>query len=387
MQELRERAEPLVGKSVAHVNATPYGGGVSELLRSIVPLYPACGVKADWLVILGTSEFFNVTKGFHNALQGARFELTDEVKEVYLTQNRQVAAMLERHYDFIIVHDPQPAALRYLRGADHARWVWRCHIDTSQPQEEVLEFLKPFLLQYDVLVFTMEQFVPGALRSQPFRTICPGIDPISVKSMFLPPDLCEELIRSAGVNPDRPLITQVSRFDPWKDPLGVIEVFRQVRDQVPDVQLALLGQMALDDPQGWQMYDHILAEIVGDVDIHVLTNFTGIGNMEVNAFQAHSDVVFQKSLREGFGLVVSESLWKGTPVVAGRAGGIALQMPAGVGGFLVDSIESCVDKTVRLLTNKEEARALGASGREYVREHFLITRVVTDEFNLLGSLS
>ena len=386
IKEMWELAAPLAWKTVAHVNATAYGGGVSELLRSIVPLYRAFGIQADWLVIPGTPEFFGVTKGFHNALQGARFELSEEMKGVYLAQNREVAEALDVHYDFVIVHDPQPAPLRYMCGADGACWIWRCHIDTSQPDEAVLAFLKPFLLQYDALVFTMEQFVPAELRSLRCQTICPGIDPVSVKSMSLPTELCQELVRSTGVESSRPLITQVSRFDPWKDPLGVIEVFRGVREKVPGVQLALVGQMALDDPQGWQMYDHVLAESAGDDDIHVLTNFTGIGSMEVNAFQSHSDVVLQKSLREGFGLVVSESLWKGTPVVAGRAGGIVLQMPQDVGGYLVESVAECVEKTVRLLENRTEARKLGEAGREHVRENFLITRVVADEFRLLESL-
>jgi trehalose synthase len=276
--------------------------------------------------------------------------------------------------------------LRHLSGAKNGRWVWRCHIDTSRPDEDVFAFLKPFLLEYDTRVFTMDEFVPDDLRTRPFRTIAPGIDPVSVKSLGIPVDLCTELVRSTGVDPGRPLITQVSRFDPWKDPIGVIEAFRRIRERVPGVQLALLGQMALDDPQGWQMYDHILAESAGDDDIFVLTNFTGIGNMEVNAFQTHSNVVLQKSLREGFGLVVSESLWKGTPVVAGRAGGIVLQMPPRVGGYLVESVAECVEKTVHLLESPAEARELGAAGREHVREHFLITRVVADEFRLLTSL-
>jgi trehalose synthase len=386
MDEVRALAAPLAGKRVAHINATAYGGGVSELLRSMVPLYRAFDIQADWLVISGTPEFFGVTKGFHNALQGARFDLTPEAKDLYLAQNRAVAEAFDEPYDYVMVHDPQPAPLRHLCRAAVGRWIWRCHIDTSQPNENVFAFLKPFLMEYDSRVFTMERFVPADLRSHAFQTISPGIDPASVKNLTIPAELCRELIRSTGVDPRKPLITQVSRFDPWKDPIGVIEAFRRIRERVPRVQLALLGQMALDDPQGWQMYDHILAETANDDDVFVLTNFTGIGNMEVNAFQTHSNVVLQKSLREGFGLVVSESLWKGTPVVAGRAGGIVLQMPPKVGGYLVESVAECVDRTVRLLENPVEARNLGAAGREYVREHFLITRVVADEFRLLSSL-
>ena len=387
VREIRELAAQLKGKTVAHINATSYGGGVSELLRSIVPLYRAFEVQADWLVIPGTPEFFNVTKGFHNALQGAVFNLTEEAKDTYLEQSRQVADLLSESYDFVVVHDPQPAPLRHFRGADRARWLWRCHIDTSQPNEEVLAFLMPFLVVYDKHVFTMEEFVPEQLKGHPHNIIPPGIDPVSVKNLTIPDHLRDEMIRSTGVELDRPLITQVSRFDPWKDPIGVIEVYRRIKDQVPGTQLALLGQMALDDPQGWQMYDHILAETAEDDDVHVLTNFTGIGNMEVNAFQTHSDVVLQKSLREGFGLVVSEALWKGSPVVGGRAGGIPLQMPPDIGGFLVDNIRECVERTVWTLSNPHKAREIAALGREHVRENFLITRVVADELALLTSLT
>ncbi|MCH7577467.1 MAG: glycosyltransferase [Chloroflexi bacterium] len=387
LDELRQLASPLRGARVAHINATVYGGGVSELLRSVVPLYRALDVKADWLVIPGEPGFFEVTKGFHNALQGAAFDLTDEVKETYLSHNQRTADLLERQYDYVVVHDPQPAPLRKLHGRDNARWVWRCHIDTSEPNPEVLAFLQPFLAEYDALVFTMDSFVPAGLRDQRIVIVPPAIDPLSPKNMSAPMDLCSQIVEWTGVNLDRLLITQISRFDPWKDPMGVIEVYRRVREEVPGTQLALLGQMALDDPQGWDMYQAILDEAGGDPDIHVLTNFTGIGNMEVNAFQCCSSVVLQKSLREGFGLVVSEALWKGTPVVAGRAGGIPMQMPEGVGGYLIDGIDECVEKTVRLLRDPREAQELGAAGRSHVRERFLITRLLADELRLLNSLS
>jgi trehalose synthase len=296
------------------------------------------------------------------------------------------AEALGHDYDLVVVHDPQPAAMRSLHGANNARWVWRCHIDTSEPNEEVLRFLRPYLNDYDALVFTMDQFVPEVLRDSNIAIIPPGIDPLSPKNMTVPADLCRQIVEWTGVRLDRALITQVSRFDPWKDPLGVIEVYRRVREEVQGVQLALLGQMALDDPEGWSMYHDILAEAGGDPDIHVLTNFTGIGNMEVNAFQASSDVVLQKSIREGFGLVVSEATWKGTPVVAGRAGGIPMQMPKGVGGYLIEDVDECVQRTVELLRDPRLATQLGAAGRDHVREHFLVTRLLADELRLLASL-
>lgn len=387
IQELRELAYKLRGAKVVHINATAYGGGVSELLRSLVPLYRALEVNADWRVIPGEEAFFEVTKGFHNALQGADLELTDQAKALYLGQNEQIARLLQTEYDFIFVHDPQPAAIRQLHGRDGARWIWRCHIDTSQPNREVLEFLKPFITEHDALVFTSEQFVPADLRAQGVVIMPPGIDPLSPKNIPVPREILTHILRWAGVAVDRSLITQISRFDPWKDPMGVIEAYRRVRKEIPTTQLALLGQMALDDPEGWKMYHDITAATSGDLDIHVLTNFTGIGNIEVNAFQSGSQVVLQKSIREGFGLVVSEALWKGTPVVAGRAGGIPMQMPDAVGGHLVDGIDECAEKIVELLRNPAEATELGTAGRAHIREHFLITRLLADELRLLRSLS
>jgi trehalose synthase len=386
VDELRRLAAPLRGARVVHINTTSYGGGVSELLRSLVPLYRALGIDATWKVIPGDHDFFRVTKGLHNALQGASFELAPEAREIYIRHNERIAGFLEADYDFVFVHDPQPLALRRLHGRNSARWIWRCHIDTSKPNPEALAFLKPFIAEYDALVFTMDEFVPAALRDLRVAIMPPGIDPLSPKNVATPASLCRQIVRWAGVHLDRLLITQVSRFDPWKDPLGVIEVYRRVREQVPGTQLALLGQMALDDPEGWEIYRDIVAETQGDLDIHVLTNFTGIGNMEVNAFQSCSNVVLQKSIREGFGLVVSETLWKGTPVVAGRAGGIPMQMPPEVGGYLIDTLEECVEKTVQLLESPHDAQELGTLGRAHVREHFLITRLLHDELRLLASL-
>lgn len=220
IKQLRELAAPLRGARVAHINATSYGGGVSELLRSVVPLYQALGIEAEWSVIPGNDEFFQVTKGFHNALQGAPFDLAEQAKETYLQQSRETAELLERDYDYVFVHDPQPAALPALHGKNNAKWIWRCHIDTSQPDPGVLAFLKPFISQYDALVFTMEQFVPKELWEQRFVIIPPAIDPMSPKNMTVPMDLCSQIVEWNGVHLDRLLITQVSRFDPWKDPMG-----------------------------------------------------------------------------------------------------------------------------------------------------------------------
>jgi trehalose synthase len=384
--ELRELAAPLRGASVAHINATSYGGGVSELLRSEVPLYRALGIDAHWFVIPGDQEFFEVTKGFHNALQGASFDLSAEAREIYLRQNQEIALFMDEEFDYTFVHDPQPAAVRGLLGDSPGKWIWRCHIDTSAPNREVANFLAPFIREHDALVYTMDQFIPESLRDMRLVTIAPGIDPLSPKNLTLPTALSSRIAAWTGVDPTRPTITQISRFDPWKDPIGVIEVYRLVREQVPGIQLALLGQMALDDPEGWEMYRRVVSEAGSDPNIHVRTNLVGIGNIEVNAFQAHSNVVLQKSIREGFGLVVSEALWKGTPVVAGRAGGIPMQMPEGHGRNLVDSNEECAARIVELLNDPMEAQRLGTTGRSHVKENFLVTRMIAEELRLLNSL-
>ncbi|UCH86287.1 MAG: glycosyltransferase [Dehalococcoidia bacterium] len=386
VEEIRELAAPLRGARIAHINATTYGGGVSELLRSIVPLYRGLGIQADWKLISARPEFFNVTKDVHNALQGGSCKLTGAARETYLMYNTRNAQLLDEQYDFIVVHDPQPAAIRHFRGPAGAKWIWRCHIDTSEPNETVLEFLLPFVAEYDALVFTMDAFVPPRLEHQRVVTMTPAIDPLSPKNVGLSEGICQEIRAWRGIDPRQPLVTQVSRFDPWKDPLGVIQVYRMVREEVPGLQLALLSSMASDDPEVWEIYSEIIAATQGDDDIHVLTNLIGVGDMEVCAFQTSSDVVIQKSIREGFGLVVSETMWKGTPVVANRSGGIPIQMEDGAGGFLVDDTEQCAERVLFLLRNREEARKRGLAGRERVRQRFLITRLLADELRLLASL-
>lgn len=387
VERLRDLAARLKGAKITHINATPYGGGVSELLRSTIAIQRGLGLDIEWRVISGDQHFFEVTKGFHNALQGGDYHLTSEAQQTYLLQNSYNARQYQDGADFVVIHDPQPAAMLHMHGHDGGRWVWRCHIDTSQPNQAVLDFLLPYLTDYDALVFTLDSFVPPALRDTgiPTAIIPPAIDPLSPKNMDLPDLLSRQIMHWLGVDHQRPLLTQVSRFDPWKDPLGVVRVYKRARDEVPGLQLALLGSMATDDPEAWGLLDAIRAETEGDDDITVATNLTGVGNIEVNVFQRRSDVVLQKSLREGFGLIVSETLWKGTPVVAGATGGIPMQMPDGAGGYLVDpqDEDAVAERIVYLLRHPDEARRLGARGREVVRERFLITRMIADELELL----
>jgi trehalose synthase len=387
--ELRSLAERLSGFRMLHVNATPYGGGVSELLRSALALQRGLGLTVDWRVIAGEAKFFEVTKRFHNALQGAPYDLPAEDQETYLLQNHFNAHEFGDQYDLIVIHDPQPVPLLKMHGRGSAKWVWRCHIDTSEPNHTVLDFLKPYIDEYDALVFTLDKFVPEALRSHRIALIPPGIDPLSPKNFDLTSEQCRRIMAWVGVDTERPVLTQVSRFDPWKDPLGVMRVYREARKEIPGLQLALLGSMALDDPEAWDLMAEIREGADNDDDIIVATNLTGIGNMEVNVFQRRSEVVVQKSIREGFGLIVSETLWKGTAMVAGNTGGIPIQMPPGTGGYLVDPHDESmmVERVVELLQNPEKRTELGAAGREVVREHFLITRYVLDELNLLAELA
>jgi trehalose synthase len=387
LDQLRRAADELRGARVLHVNATPYGGGVSELLRSVVPLLNDLGLVAHWRIISGDEAFFDVTKAIHNGMQGGGRDLGDRDKAVYLASTRINAAALAEEYDFVFVHDPQPAGILSMHGNGSSRWIWRCHIDTSSPNARTWDFLRPFLSGYDAAIYTMSEFVPPDLPIERVEIVPPAIDPRSPKNMELPRDTARRVIEWIGVRPDRPLVTQVSRFDPWKDPMGTVQAYRLAREQVPDLQLALVGSLALDDPEGWDIYRKVRDETKEDRRIHVFTNLVGVGNVEVNAFQSLSSVVVQKSLREGFGLVVSESLWKGTPVVAGRAGGIPLQMADGAGGLLVDSIEECARALVSLLRDPKRARELGASGRERVREHFLIPRLVLNDVWLMRDLS
>ena len=386
LAQLRELAAPLNGARVLHINATPYGGGVAEILRSEIPLLRDLGIVADWRLITGEKEFFTVTKAIHNGLQGAERELTPAEQETYLTYSTRNAALLEEEYDLVVVHDPQPLALLRLHGKDAAKWIWRCHIDTSEPNRQVWTFLRPYLEGYDAAVFTLGSFAPPDVPVERVEIIPPAIDPESPKNIELDFGAASRLLRWIGVELDEPLVTQVSRFDPWKDPLGVIAAYQLVKQEVPDLQLALVGSMALDDPEGWEIYRQIQDVAKNDSHIHLFTNLTGVGNVEVNAFQRLSDVVIQKSIREGFGLVVSETLWKETPVVAGRAGGIPLQLQGGAGGFLIDSVEECAEKTLWLLRHPEEGEALGTMGRKLVRERFLLTRLIADELRLYGDL-
>ncbi|MCZ7574019.1 MAG: glycosyltransferase [Ardenticatenaceae bacterium] len=391
IEEILSLVEPLKGASLVHINATGFGGGVAEILQTLVPLMRDIGLDAHWQIIEGSDEFFNVTKAFHNGLQGMNIPLTEEMKEIWTRYNRLNAERFEgpdgRQWDFALIHDPQPAGLAQMTERLPAHhWLWRCHIDTSQPNPAYWDFLVPYLQPYETGIFTMQEYVGPGCEFEHLAIIPPTIDPLSPKN--LPMDLSEaaQIVRRFGVDPYRPLITQVSRFDPWKDPLGVIDAYKQVKQEVPEVQLALVGSMASDDPEGWYYLDKTSRRAGEDSDIFILHNFYGIGNREVNAFQTHSNVIVQKSTREGFGLVVAEALWKGKPVIGGNVGGIPLQIIDGVTGYLVNSVSETADAMLRLLQDPEKAQAMGEAAHEHVRQHFLSTRYLRDYLRLFNVL-
>ena len=386
IDEIEALARALKGVRVCHVNSTGFGGGVAELLSRLVPLARALGIEADGRLIQGTPEFFGVTKAFHNALQGAAHPLSESDKAIYLHVNRESAKLLETSYDVFVVHDPQPAAFREAVGENGAKWIWRCHIDTSAPNPEVASFLLPYLSLYDAVVFTMKEFVLPGLEARRTAFIAPAIDPLSTKNMDLGDALCREVIANAGIDTHRPLVVQVARFDPWKDPMGVIEAYRLAKRDVPGLQLALVGAIAGDDPEGWQLLALVQKETADDEDIYVFTNLAGVGSMEVNAFQRAADLVVQKSLREGFGLVVSEAFWKEKPMVAGRAGGIPMQFPPGFEHYLVGSVEDSAALMVELLHDPARRREFGTAAREHVRKGYLLPRLLRDDLRLIRTV-
>jgi trehalose synthase len=387
MAEIEELAAPLKGARVVHVNATAFGGGVAEMLVTLVPLMRDVGLDAGWQVIEGEDEFFSVTKACHNGLQGMDIPLTEEMKDIWRRYNEMNAARFEGEYDFVIVHDPQPAGLLHYHGREGGKhWAWRCHIDSSHPNPVYWDFFAPYISAYEAGIFTMEQYVGPGVSYDHLAIITPTIDPLSPKNAPMAEDKAREIVSSFGVDVNRPLITQVSRFDPWKDPLGVIDAYRIVKERMPEVQLALVGSMASDDPEGWYYVDRTIRHAGEDFDVHILHNFHGVGGLEVGAFQTVSDVVVQKSTREGFGLVVTEPMWKGKPVVGGNAGGIPLQVIDGETGFLVDSVEACAEKVLYLLEHPKESARMGAAAREHVRHNFLTTHHLANYLRLFNRL-
>jgi trehalose synthase len=383
--EIRELAEPLQGRRVVHISATAFGGGVSEILYTLVPLMRDVGLECEWQVIYGREEFFNATKLMHNALQGAAVDLDEEQWETWRQYNEMNARELSAGWDVCLVHDPQPAALYGLVPEKAKGWIWRCHIDLSTPNPQTIARLLPYIADYPESLFHMREYVPAGMHGK-VNVVPPAIDPLTPKNMALSPEDAAFVCGQFGIDLDRPLMCQVSRFDPWKDPLGVIDAYRIVKSSRPDVQLALVGSMASDDPEGWDFFNATIAHADGDPDIHILNNFNNVGAIEVNAFQSHSDVLIQKSIREGFGLTVSEAIWKARPFIGGDVGGIPLQIENGATGFLVSSVDECAARSLEVLSDPGLGKSLGRRGKEYVRTHFLTPRYLRDYLRIFNEL-
>lgn len=386
---LRALASSVAGTRMRHVNATSYGGGVAEILQNLVPLLRDAGVDAQWSVLDAPAPFFEVTKKIHNALQGMPLDLSETERALFVQVARENAEQLPAA-DVVVDHDPQAAALKHFATQVSARWIWRCHIDLTTAYEPVWSFLRPYVEEHDASIWTMRQFVRPDLRMERVLIQTPSIDPLSLKNREMPLAEAREIVTRYGVDVDRALLVQVSRFDPWKDPLGVIDAYRLVKLEIPDVQLAMVGSLAHDDPEGAEFLERTRVHTLEDPDVYLFTNLDGVKDREVSAFQRVADVVVQKSLREGFGLVVAEALWKGVPVVAAAVGGIPTQIIDGVTGYLVRSVEETAGRCVELLRDPDLRRRMGEAGRERVREKFLITRDLRDQLELvrdLGSLA
>jgi trehalose synthase len=386
--EIRRLAAPLEGRRVLHISATAFGGGVAEINYTLVPLMVDAGLDVEWRIMHGADEFYGVTKTIHNALQGDPRSLSPEELEIYRRYNAENAQQIEPDdYDYVIVHDPQPAAMIDSFPSRGTTWIWRGHIDFSTPNEKVFSLLMPSLRRYDAAIFHLRKYVPPDAALRTVAIWPPAIDPLQPKNMALSAEDAAYIVDQFGVDVERPLLAQVSRFDPWKDPLGVIDAYRLVKRRFPEVQLALVGSMAHDDPEGWDYYNRTVEHAAGDPDIYILSNMNNVGAVEVNAFQVHSRAVIQKSIREGFGLTVTEALWKARPTIAGRVGGIVAQIDDGRTGWLVDSIEECAAAGVQVLEDPTAARARALQGKEDVRRRFLTPRLLRDWlvlFNLLA---
>ncbi|MBC7169723.1 glycosyltransferase [Candidatus Bipolaricaulota bacterium] len=376
VDRIRDKARPLRGLHVTHVNSTYYGGGVATLLSSLTLLMNDVGIKTGWRVIQGSPDFFSVTKKFHNALQGGNINLSPRKRQIYEDTVYENAVRNHLDHDVVVIHDPQPLPL-----VGHYRkrgpWIWRCHVDLTSPHPELWAYLIPFIERYDAVVVSMPEYRQELTTPQ--VVIPPAIDAFAVQNRELSPEEVGERLAHYGIPTDLPLVVQISRFDPWKDPQGVIEAFRLVREEVP-ATLVLLGNVATDDPEGEEVYRSLLNQ--REERIIILSRQDGA---LVNALQRRAAVVLQKSLREGFGLTVAEAMWKGTPVVGGNVGGIRHQIVDGVNGFLVASVEEAAGRTVELLRDDDLRREMGTRARDTVRERFLMTALLERYLDLFAA--
>ncbi|HEX15861.1 MAG: glycosyl transferase family 1 [Deltaproteobacteria bacterium] len=387
IEHLRQLARLLKGIKVVHVNSTRTGGGVAEILGRLVPLMNELGIEASWLVIEGDEDFFRCTKSFHNALQGTPVGLSESALRHYEAVNAENASAFRRvleDADVVIIHDPQPAAMLSFCPGRKGKWIWRCHIDISRPWRPLWKYLRKFVMQYDASIFSIAQFAQPL--PHPLYIIPPSIDPLSEKNRELTETEVKEVYNGFGIDLGRPVTLQVSRFDRFKDPLGVIQAYRLAKKFIPPLQLVLAGGGAADDPEGEAVLEEVRLAARDDPDIHVLY-LPPEADRTINALQRGAEVVLQKSLREGFGLTVTEAMWKGKPVIGGDTGGIKLQVINHHTGFRVNTPEGAALRIRYLLHHREILSAMGRKARQFVRENFLITRHLRDYLTLMVGLT
>jgi trehalose synthase len=383
IDELHLLAERLKGRSIANINSTSVGGGVAEILTRMIPLLKDLGVDADWDVIKGNERFFRVSKDLHNALHGVNLEIAEKEWNYFQEVNRQNTEDMDLTSDIIMVHDPQPIALVEKKKDIGNKWIWRCHIDITEPQMKAMDLLRPYIEKYDSSVFSSPRFARPDISIKKVL-ISPSIDPLSDKNKELPESTISSIVEDFSIDMDRPIVTQISRFDKLKDPAGVVEVYKRAKKHV-DCQLVLAGGSATDDPEGLQVLKTVKSAAEKDPDIHVIF-LPPSSDVEINALQRASTVILQKSLREGFGLTVTEALWKAKPVIATAVGGIPLQITHKYSGILTYSLDGTDYYLRELLNDPENAKTLGSNGREHVRNNFLITRHIRDYLLLFLSL-
>lgn len=388
--EINKISRGLKGLKVFHVNATPRGGGVAEILKSLVPLMKGMGLKAEWYTIPPRNNFFEVTKKMHNALQGRKYKFPFSARKKYMLHMARTAELMrDMKPDIWVIHDPQPAGVAMFLPNFHPA-ISRLHIDLTSPNEEVWKFVGSFLELYDKTVFSSKNFVKKSIGKKAV-VFQPAIDPLNPKNQIMPLTSANEILRNFGIDPDKPLVTQVSRFDPWKDPLGVIKAYQLAKKKIPDLQLALVGLfLAKDDPEAERIYAKVKKKAEKDKDIFLFAEVERLGSLKVhvfvNAIQTASDVILQKSIREGFGLVVAEAMWKEKPVVGGNVGGIKFQIKNGQNGFLISSSEEMAARIVQLIENPGLSRKIGKEAKEAIKEKFLMPRLLRDYLKIFQQL-
>jgi trehalose synthase len=379
IKKIKESAEPLQDKHVVHVNSTAEGGGVAEMLNTLVFLMNDVGIETGWRILRGSHSFFKITKGFHNSLQGKPMSITKSRREIYeeYCERNSIITHIKDH-DIVVIHDPQPLGM-ISEYQKKTTWLWRCHIDLSSPYYKTMDYLLPFIKKYDGVVISSKKFrIKGAKKPQ--FIINPSIDPLSPKNIKITHRKAKRLLSSRGIDTDKPILTQISRFDPWKDHHGVLKIYDKVREK-QDCQLVLMGDMASDDPEGPTIFHKIKKEAENIPNVHIITEKN---DLLVNALQQESAIVFQNSKKEGFALTVSEAMWKKTPVIGTDVGGIPLQIMDGRTGYIIHNHKDGVDRTLRILGDDALRKRMGRRAKEHIRKNFLVTRHLQDYIDLFN---